>query len=307
MSETNDQLVADEVPTRRPWVVFLLCLIPVWLLVSGGLGLWGNFRSQKAEEKKEAARFASVVSAPSMADDFHKLAVVIGARSSSVEEGRGLIRAASWIEGILGPSNTGYAVGKFGGPETGGLPILRIDLQGGNDKAAPLWVVGAYDSPTAESDVADASSGIVSMIAAAQALAGEKPVRPVRFVFLPHGYEASELVSSTEARFAKMVAEEGPADAILCLGSMRQGPSLRINTSLSANPALAALGSLGVVQPMNQANETLGTRLVSKGLPAIGIATDRSSETAAGASEAEVLSASTGRLVELIRRLMIRK
>jgi hypothetical protein len=153
-------------PRRRRWVVVLLCTIPLWLLVSGGLGIWGYLRSQKAEQKKEAARFATVVSAASMADDFHKLVAIIGARSPGVDEGKGLTRAASWIEGILGPSNTGYAVQKSATQGAGTWPILRIDLQGSDEKAAPIWILTSYESPVAEPGLSDASSAVVSSIAA---------------------------------------------------------------------------------------------------------------------------------------------
>ncbi len=292
---------------RRRWVVILLCTIPLWLLVSGGLGIWGYFRAQKEEQKKEAARFAIVVSAPSMADDFQKLAVVIGARNSAVDGGKGLTRAASWIEGILGPSNTGYAVQKFTGPETGGLPILRIDLQGSEEKAPPLWIVSAYDSPTDEAGIADASSSVVAMVAAAQALAGDKPVRPVRFVFLPHGHEASQVVSTTETRLMKMISDEGKARSILCLGSLRGKGGLALASADSSNPALAALSALGTVLPVEKASGTLAARLFSNGLPAVSLTADPAEPVATDATDSELLATSTGRFVELIRRLMVGK
>jgi hypothetical protein len=289
---------------RRPWVVYLLCLIPVWLLVSGGLGLWGYFQAQKVEEKKEAARFASVVSAGSIADDFHKLAVVIGARNSTVDEGKGLSRAASWIEGILGPSNTGYAVGKTIVPGTGGWPILRVDLRGSDEKAAPLWIVTNYESPSDEKGIAEASSAVVSMIAAAQALAGEKPRCPVRFVFLPEGHESSAVMVG---RFVKLVGEEAPAAAILCVGSMRGGEGLYLATMDSSNRALAVLGSLGEVQPVEKMRGTLAAALFESGLPAVHVAANTLKEAAPETPEPEILAASTGRLVALIRRLMMGK
>lgn len=297
----------EAIPKHRRWVVLLLCTIPLWLLVSGGLGIWGYFRAQKEERKKESARFATVVSASSMADDFHKLAVVIGARNSSVDGGKGLTRASSWIDGILGPSNTGYAVQKVTGPETGGRPILRIDLRGLDEKAAPLWIVTAYDSPSDEAGVADASSAVVSMVAAAQALAGEKPACPVRFVFLPHGHEASGEVAGTEARFMKMIADEGKASSVLCLGSMRGSGGLEIATGDSSNPALAVIGAIGKVQAVGKADGTLAARLSAGGLPAVLVTSDPANPPVSGASEPEHLASSTGRLVELIRGLMVRK
>lgn len=292
---------------RRRWVVILLCTIPLWLLVSGGLGIWGYFRAQKEERKKEAARFATVVSAPSMADDFQKLAVVIGARNSTVDGGKGLTRAASWIEGILGPSNTGYAVQKFNGPETGGHPILRIDLQGSEEKAPPLWIVSAYDSPTDERGIADASSAVVAMVAAAQALAGDKPMRPIRFVFLPRGHEASPAVSTTEERFLKMITDEGKTHSILCLGNLRGTGGLALASGDSSNPALAAMSALGSVLPVENASGTFAARLFSSGLPAVSLSADPAEPVAAGATESELLATSTGRFVELIRRLMVGK
>ncbi|OYV06188.1 MAG: hypothetical protein CFE26_07685 [Verrucomicrobiales bacterium VVV1] len=242
-----------------------------------------------------------------MADDFNKLAGVIGARNSTVDGGKGLTRAASWIEGILGPSNTGYAVQKFNGPETGGQPILRIDLQGSEEKAPPLWIVSAYDSPIDEKGIAEASSAVVAMVAAAQAVAGDKPMRPIRFVFLPHGHETSQSVSTTEARFMKMVSEEAKAHSILCLGNLRGSGGLALASGDSSNPALAALSALGTVLPVEKANGTLAARLFSSGLPAVSLTADPAEPVAAGATESELLATSTGRFVELIRRLMVGK
>ena len=303
----NGRAMEDENPKRRPWVVYVLCTIPLWLALSGGVGIWGYFRAKKAEDRKEAARFATVVSASSMADDFHKLAVVIGARNSSVDAGRGLTRAASWIEGILGPSNTGYAVQKVIDPESGAWPILRVDVRGADEKAAPLWMVTAYDSPNDEAGNADASSGVIAMIAAAQAIAGEKPHRPLRFVFLPHGNESSPRVALTEARLVRMIREEGTAASILCIGNMRGGEGISLATKDAANQALSVVQGLGEVLSAARIEGTLAARLDAEGLPAVAVASIATHGTADGASEAEVLASSTGRMVELVRRLMVRK
>jgi len=307
VGRANGQPMEDENPKRRPWVVYLLCTIPLWLALSGGVGIWGYFRTQKAEERKEAARFATVVSASSMADDFHKLAVVIGARNSSVDAGRGLTRTASWIEGILGPSNTGYAVQKVIDPEIGTWPILRVDLRGVDEKAAPLWIVTAYDSPNDEAGIADASSAVVSMIAAAQAIAGEKPHCPLRFVFLPHGNESSPLVAPTETRLIKMIREEGAAASILSIGNMRGGEGISLATEDATNHALSVVQGLGEVLSAARSEGTVAGRLDSEGLPAVAVASVAAHGAANEDSEADILASSTGRMVELVRRLMVRK
>jgi len=291
----------EPIRKRRPWVVVLLCTIPLWLLVSGGLGIWGYFRAQKAEQRKESARFATAVSASSMADDFQKLSVAIGARNGSVDEGRGLTRAASWIEGTLGPSNTGYTVQRILVPQTGAWPILRIDLRGSDEKAAPLWIAVAYDTPSTSEGILDSSSAVISAIAAAQALAGEKPVRPVRFVFLP-----SSGLDSIDAAFVKLATAEGAPHAVLCLGSMRVGESLEVSAE-GNHQTVTVLGSLGQSSPLSQANDPMASRLSLAGLPVAVISSKPLPEAGSVTTEPERLAASTGRLVELIRRLMTRK
>ncbi len=290
-----------EKPKRKPWVVLLLCGIPLWLLVSGGFGIWGYFRAQKAEQKKESARFATVVSASSLADDFRKLTVIIGPRSPGIEDGKGLTRAASWIEGLLGPSNTGYKVQAEQVSEAGGWPILRIDLQGSEDTAAPLWILSPYDAPADAEGLADASSAVVATIAAAQAIAGEKPWRPVRFVFLPSGGN-----KAIENAALKMIRGEAAPYAVLCIGPMRKGELLSV-AATDSHPARVSLGALGSSGAAAPVDATWVSSLSQADLPVGFIGSKPQLQEGSQMPEPELMAASTGRLAELIRRLIARK
>lgn len=282
-------------------MVILLCTVPLWLLVSGGLGIWGYFRHQEGERKKESARYATAVSASSMADDFRKLTDVIGVRHPSVDGGRGLTRAASWIEGLLGPSNTGYKVQSVLGPEIGRWPILRIDLRGTDERAAPLWIVAAYDTSEQESSLQEASSALVAALSSAQAIAGEKPVRPVRFVFLP-----SSRQPDIESALLRMIRSETAPWSVLGIGPMHQGDLLSVSAA-DGDPAMASLGALGAVGPAPAGASAWLGRLSGSGLPFAFIRSSVTTESGSTAAGSESLAASTGRLVELIRRLMTRK
>jgi len=137
----------EHAPKRKKWVVAALLILPVWLLASGGVGIWLHFKHQAEEDKKEVARYATMVSQESLADDLRKLTQTIGERNTRAADGNGLTRAAAWLEGTLGPSNTGYALKRARGPADERWPLLRATLRGSDPKAKPLWVVAAYDSP----------------------------------------------------------------------------------------------------------------------------------------------------------------
>src|SRR6478609_2793778 len=98
-------------PKRSPAVTLLLVLLPLWLVASGGGALWYYFHKQKKEALVEQERFAQAVSVPLIADDLRKIVEIIGDRNTaSPKAAANLSRTASMIEGLLGPSNTGYAV-----------------------------------------------------------------------------------------------------------------------------------------------------------------------------------------------------
>ena len=98
-------------PTRPRWLVVLLVLLPLWLLLSAGAAVWNFLQREREDEEVEQRRFATAVSHGALADDLRKIVTIIGERHGASESAaNNLTRCALMIEGVLGPSNTGYTV-----------------------------------------------------------------------------------------------------------------------------------------------------------------------------------------------------
>jgi len=306
---------------KSRWVVVLLWLVPAWLIISAGGGIWMYFQAKKEQERKESIKFARAVSAKSIADDLKKVATFIGPRNPAFEDGIGLTRAAAWIEGTLGPSNTGYTVRQIPGPSR--WPILRIDFRGTDENAPSLWVVCAYDSAIVEkAGDTTYSAPVVAQIAAAQALAKEQPAATIHFVFLPHATDinggkdpfapypgkAEDLLTASTLRnacfdkLAAMIREEGTALSVLVLDRMSGGQFVNVSTPDTANPVLAIVPSALGVRSSIPDNGMLVSFLYQKGLPAVRI-----SSSSAAEPEEDPLTPLCGQLVELIQRLATKK
>ncbi|BCU78337.1 hypothetical protein [Luteolibacter sp. LG18] len=306
---------------KSRWVVVLLWLVPAWLLISAGAGIWMYFQAKKDQERKQSVKFAKAVSAKSIADDLNKLAKVIGPRNPAVNEGIGLTRAVSWIEGNIGPSNTGYTVKQIPGPSQ--WPILHADLRGTDENAPALWVVCAYDTPADASpgEIRDATA-VVAQIAATQAIAGQSFPATVHFVFLPHGNEtrsgsapfdrpkgdeasrkaASDREKACLDKLTTLVREAGPTSSILVLRNFSAGQFVSISTPDTTNHVLSIVPSSFGTLSSDHDDEMPVNALYQAGLPAV-----RVSSSAAEEADEDPLTPICGQLVELIRRLASKK
>jgi hypothetical protein len=295
--------------SRRPrWVTFMLVLLPLWLLASGGGALWYYFHLERKDARVEQERFAQAVSAPLLADDLRKIIEVIGERNtSSAAAAEGLSRTASMIEGLLGPSNTGYAVRRNRGPAD--WPLLQVTLNGSNPTAPAIWVVTSYDSRPGSRGAEANASGLAATLAAAQALARDKLTAPVHFVFLPHANDPESPIVETAAEFLQITKSAGAAKALLCVESMGAGEALWLSSrDLSALPLQLAegIGKVYGAEVICTSDDTdLASTLFEVGIPAVRVAT-RTLVTADEPDDripfAPTVTASTGRLIELIRR-----
>ncbi len=294
---------------KRPvWVILFLVLLPLWLVGSGGGALWYYFHREKKQALIEQQRFIQVVSAPLMADDLRKIVEIIGERNaSSATAAANLSRTASMIEGLLGPSNTGYSVKKSNGPAD--WPILQAVLTGKDPTAAVVWVLTSYDSRVGSRGAEANATGLAATLAAAQALAGDTPKFPVHFVFLPHSNDVGSPVLETAAKLRELVKTSGNPKAVLCVEAMGAGEPLWLTSrDVSATPLGLASG-LGAVYGaevvcLGDATD-LASTLFEMGLPAVRISTrpllppeDKDGKL----PFAPTVAASTGRLIELIRR-----
>lgn len=187
-------------PKRHRGVVIFLSLLPLWLLGSTVVGLWLWNRGGEVGEEAATRGFRTPISTESLQDDLRKLTEIVGPRHAGTEAGAtGLRRAASMIEGSLGPGNAGYKVQVEPGPETpnGSWPIIIARLPGSKPGLA---VLAGYDANPAGGGVEANATGVASTMAAAQALAGEELGKAVTFVFVPHAYELEGPVIATADR-----------------------------------------------------------------------------------------------------------
>lgn len=292
---------------RTPLVKWLLILVPLWFCVSMGGALWYYFHREKLEARAEESRFAKTVEIPGLADDLKKIVNVIGERNSSSEEAaENLSRMASMIEGALGPGNVGYQVEKYNGPER--WPIIEATVHGRKASAPPVWVLTSYDSPAGSRGGEANATGLAATLAAAQAMAGDKVVADVHFVFLPHANDPESPVLETLTKFAGQVNPDAPG-AVLCVEAMGGGETLWLSSrDVSAAP-LGKVDHLGKVvgaEVVCLGEDTdLASMLFEMDMPAVRVAT-RPQLTPEEEDDrlpfAPTVAASAGRLVELIRR-----
>ncbi len=295
-----------EPPPNRPrWLAWMLVILPLWLLLSGAASIWYFLHREKQQELAGQQRFARSVSESAIEDDMGKLVGIIGERhASSPDAARNLSRAAAMIEGTLGPSNTGFIVKRERGPVD--WPLLHVSITGTNPGLPAVWVVCGYDSRPGSLGVEANATGIVAVMAAAQALADEQIRAGVHFVFVPHANDPESPVLDTASALARLI---GNATAILCVEAMGAGEVLWLSSRDSAATPLELAQGLGMVRSAETvsigADADLASVLFEMGLPAVRVAT-RPQLTARDADAtlppAAVLAASTGRLVELIRR-----
>lgn len=296
-------------PQRRSrWFPFLLILLPLWLVASGGGALWYYFHREKAEVRKEQERFAQAVAIPLLEDDLRKIIEVIGERNASSEAAAASLSGmASMIEGLLGPGNTGYKVTKIPGPSD--WPILKVTVGGRDPAAAPVWVLTSYDSRPGSRGAEANATGLAATLAAAQELARDKPDHPIHFVFFPHANDLESPVLETAVKFKESANPEGTPRAVLCVEAMGAGEELWLSsrdTSAAPLNLISGLGKVYGAEVVCLGEDTdLASLLFEMDLPAVRVAT-RAQVT--GEEEdnrlpfAPTVAAFTGRLIDLIRR-----
>jgi hypothetical protein len=297
-------------PTLQRRVALLLWLVPLGLVFTSGLGLWLHFKAKVAAEQVEQARFTTAIKADLLHDDMGKMLGFVGERHISSAVGiQGLKRAAAMIEGSLGPANAGYKVESISGPEVDGnrWPILIATLRGSDQRSSPLWIVAPYDtrpgSPGAEAN----ASGVVSVMAAAHALANTSPKRSVHFAFVPHAYDTEAPVMELQGQLAERI---GKASTVLVVESMGAAEKLMISSRDAGNAALRQASGLGEVVGAEaiclEDDFDLSSTLFELQLPAARVSTrpvvkaDEADDTAPNPA---VHAAATRSLVTLIERL----
>jgi hypothetical protein len=298
----------DTPKTRPRWITLLLVLLPLWLIGSGGGALWYYFHREKKQALVEQERYTQAVSAPLLADDLRKIVEIIGERNaSSPTAAANLSRTASMVEGLLGPSNTGYLVHKIKGPAN--WPILQVTVAGKKTTAPAVWVITSYDSRAGSRGAEANATGLAATLAAAVAMASDKPLVPIHFIFLPHANDTESPVIETAAKFLELTKTSSPAKALLCVEAMGAGEPLWLSSrDVAALPLNLATG-LGAVygaEVVCLGDDTdLASTLFEMNLPAVRVATRpllTPDEKDDRLPFPPTVAASTGRLIELIRR-----
>lgn len=289
---------------RSPWITVLLVGLPVWLAVSAVIALWLYFRAEEAEEVKVQARFVQPISAPAIADDLKKFVEVIGERNTSSEAAAAALgRATSMIEGLLGPSNTGFRTRRERGPAD--VPLIYASVAGKSPNLPAVWVIAAYDSPEGSRGAEWNASGLAATLAAAQAFAGDQPRRTVQFLFLPHFNEAGGPVEASLEILRKLIASNGGASMVLAVEAMGGGEELWLAPDSSLPVEVPFPGrALAAEEAPLAGGESLAGSLTAIGLPALWVSTRK--PLTAGASDdrppfAGTVAMSAGALLDLIR------
>ena len=201
---------------------FFVVLVPVWLLVSCGIGLWAHFHFEKKEQQEQKHAYRRSINEVSLLDDFVKIADDIGGRNLAQMNGvASLKRMSSMIEGSLGISNMGYEVKKVPGVEIDGvsLPIYTVDVMRRETKQE-IWLVVPYDSPSNAPRGAASASALSVSFAVAQALIGQPIENNVRFLFVPGAYASEDLRMDLLGKCQRLMNLGGRAKQVLVLGSM---------------------------------------------------------------------------------------
>ena len=88
-------MTEEPAPRRDRRIALLLWLLPLWLVASGGFGIWYFFRMQAAEKQVEQIRFVTGVNAKNLQDDVGKFLGFVGERHPGAAQG--LNRASTWL------------------------------------------------------------------------------------------------------------------------------------------------------------------------------------------------------------------
>lgn len=294
----------DDEPVRKPrWLTWLLVILPAWCIVSTIAALWYYFHREERDAQVENERFAQAISIPMLEDDLNKIVQWIGPRNTASDaEKIQLSRAASMIEGLLGPTNTGYDVTKH--RDVAEWPIMQVSLAGKNRDAAPLWIITSYDSPANSRGAETNASGLAATLAAAQATARDQPTRPVHFLFLPHAYHHAGSADESFEKIRTILTSNNSPYAVWWIEAMGTSEKIFIETNDSQQPWLHV--AAGIAQnPLELPPAFFLQKLTEDGIDLNRISTQLGSIPAEQNERvpfAPTVAISSGKLVEMIRR-----
>ncbi|MBC7981122.1 MAG: hypothetical protein H7Y36_11215 [Armatimonadetes bacterium] len=287
-------------------VTFLLILLPIWLIGSAAFALVHYFKKEKSAIIASGKRFSQSVSSDLIGDDLGKIINIIGERNTA--KPAKLSSTASMIQGLLGPSNTGFPIKLIEGPSD--FQIIQVTVLSKNTEAAPIWLITSYDSPPGSRGAEKNASGLAATLATAQALANAGPARPIHFLFLPHANDPDSPVIETSTAASNLINAAPTPKAILCIEAMGSAETLILSsrdTEAIPEKEFKGLGKiLGAEVTCLGDDFDLASTLFEMDFPALRIATRPTllpGENDDKLPFPPTLAASTGRLIELVTRL----
>ncbi|MES2996452.1 MAG: hypothetical protein V4733_06545 [Verrucomicrobiota bacterium] len=287
---------------RRPrWTTWLFVGLPIWLVVSAAVAVWWQMKKgPDSDATPPDRRFVLHVSEKLVREDLHKLRDLIGERNlSTPATAKNLKRAASWIAGSLGPSNTGYNVRLVPGPSD--VALIHVTLQG--KSATPgIWCVTAYDSARGTAVEAD-GSGVCAVLAAARGIAGDQPKRPIHFLFVPHANDPASPREATGKACLDLIRSAGSATRVLAVRGMATGSSLLLTAPVRQDlPADSITFELATPEISPPGADDPAAWFPHSGFPVNSLTTGTPATDAADPSAA-ALARSASTLLEFLRRL----
>jgi hypothetical protein len=203
----------DEVPPpSRRWVKVLIVALPLWIAVSGAVGLYLFLRSERIATQTPDFQITRDIEGERLMSDLRKLTMVVGERNFRTEETRKHLRsAAKMIEGSLSPQNTGFRVNRTTEEVAFDQQwsIYWVEIKGKKATEEVVWLFAGYDSPLSSSGTELNATGVAALLALGQSLATATPDRTIRIAFLPHANEENSPLTETARIFNKTIVEAG--------------------------------------------------------------------------------------------------
>lgn len=188
MSDSKDNQADNQSPRIYKIIIMIL---PVGVVIGTIIFMFMYFYLEREDEKNHAVIASHGLRVSDLDDMVEKFSDRIGQRNIESEQGRaGLKRAASMIEGRLGPQNVGYPVVKSEGEAAYGLlwKSLSVEILGQDKPDEVVFAVVSYAGAGGDAD----SNTVSTLIMLASSMARENPSRTIRFVFTPLNHSSAE-------------------------------------------------------------------------------------------------------------------
>ncbi|MGB2403288.1 MAG: hypothetical protein ACPIA7_07735 [Akkermansiaceae bacterium] len=159
-------------------------ILPVGVVIGTIIFMFMYFYLEREDEKNHAVIASHGLRISDLEDMVEKFTDRIGQRNIRTEQGRaGLRRAASMIEGRLGPQNVGYPVARSKGEAAHGFlwKSLSVEILGQKNPNEVVFAMVSYAGVGVDAD----ANTVSTLIMLASSMAREIPDRTIRFVFTP--------------------------------------------------------------------------------------------------------------------------